>query len=58
MGKARTEILYLQGFQPFTGCKPILTITEERADERESLIQDVNNYANIAAKDTGAATLS
>lgn len=43
------KILYLQGFRAFNGCKPILTITEERRT-RESRIQGLNNYTGIAER--------
>lgn len=43
------KILYLQGFRAFNGCKPILTITEERRT-RELRIQGLNNYTGIAER--------
>lgn len=51
------KILYLQGFRAFNGCKPILTITEERRT-RESRIQGLNNYTGIAEKRTQAVMLA
>lgn len=45
----KVKILYLQGFRAFNGCKPILTITEERRT-RELRIQGLNNYTGIAER--------
>ena len=53
----KVKILYLQGFRAFNGCKPILTITEERRT-RELRIQGLNNYTGIAEKRTQAVMLA
>lgn len=34
------KILYFQGFSAFNGCKPILTITEERTTRKEPYTGD------------------